>query len=180
MINLIPNEQKKKMVKSFYYRLAVVYLLAFGLCILISTVVMTPSYFIVYNKMDVANKKLEVQKKEPVPLPDRETLSVIEDLNTRLDLIEHTGNDEFTISKKVINTIILKKTSNIKITDISYENDPINGEKISIQGTAPSREVLLSFRRALEDDTLFKQVDLPISNFVKGSNIQFYLSLTPS
>jgi len=68
---------------------------------------------------------------------------------------------------------------NIKITDISYENDSLNGKKISIQGTAPSREVLLSFRQAFENDNTFKQVDLPISNFVKGSNIQFYLSLIP-
>ena len=76
--------------------------------------------------------------------------------------------------------IILKKMSNIKITDISYENDPLKGRKVSIEGNAPSREILLLFRRALEDDVLFKQVDLPISNFVKGSDIKFYLNLIPS
>lgn len=168
------------MVKSFYYRLTIIYLLVFSLCILISVVVMTPSYFFVYNKAEVVNKKLEAQKNEPILLPDQQTLRVIEDLNTRLALIEHAGDDDFMISKKVINAVILKKTSSIKITDISYDNDPINGKKISIQGTAPSREILLSFRRALEDGALFEKVDLPISNFIKGANIQFYLNLIPS
>jgi hypothetical protein len=54
------------------------------------------------------------------------------------------------------------------------------GEKISISGRASSREVLLSFRRTLEDNPAFSKVDLPISNFIKGSNIRFYITLTHS
>jgi len=79
----------------------------------------------------------------------------------------------------VINAILLKKRSDIKITQISYQNDT-RGRKIGVTGTAPSREVLLFFRLALESSPAFKSVDLPISNFVKGSNIQFYLNLIPS
>ena len=55
----------------------------------------------------------------------------------------------------------------IKITEISYQNNSQTGEIIKISGKAPSREVLLSFRRALEDDAAFSKVDLPISNFCK-------------
>ena len=61
-----------------------------------------------------------------------------------------------------------------------YENDATKGKKVTVLGIAPSRELLLLFRRALEDDVAFKKVDLPISNFVKGSNIEFSLSLIPS
>jgi len=50
---------------------------------------------------------------------------------------------------------------------------------VSIEGIAPSREILLAFRRLLENDPLFKSVDLPISNFIKGSNIRFNLNLIP-
>ena len=70
--------------------------------------------------------------------------------------------------------------SSIKITEILYQNDPQTGERINISGKAPNREVLLLFRRILEDNTAFSKVDLPISNFVKGSNIKFYLNLIPS
>jgi hypothetical protein len=69
----------------------------------------------------------------------------------------------------------------IKITQILYDNTVAKGDKkVNIQGTAPSRERLLIFRQALEGNPAFKKVDLPISNFVKGSNIQFSLSLTPA
>src|SRR3989344_5493752 len=150
MINLIPKEEKKKMVRNFYYKLVILFLLTLGASFLILFMAILPSYFLSSVKDNIVNEKLQIQKSESIPLPDQQTLAMIKDLNNKLDLIE-----------------------NVK-------NDPLQGKKISIQGTAPSREILLLFRQALEDGTTFKQVDLPISNFVKGSNIQFSLSLLPS
>ena len=183
MINLIPNKEKKEMVKGFYFRLVVLFLVAGSISIVIAFVAILPAYFFSSAKSNLINTKLEAQKLEPVPLPDQETLAVIKDLDKKLDLIEQAESSRFVVSEKVVNAIILKKTPAIKITDISYQKDKKNDlskGKISVQGTAPSREILLLFRRALEDDVNFKNVDLPISNFVKGSDIQFYLSLIPS
>lgn len=179
MINLIPNKEKKEMIKSSHSRLVILFLVIASFSFLIASVAILPSYFLSAVRNSIINTKLEIQKSEPVPIIDQQTLLVIKDLNNKLDLIEKAENNKFTISEKVVNAVISKKMPNIKITDISYENDSLNGKKVSIQGTAPSREVLLSFRQAFEDDNTFKQVDLPISNFVKGSNIQFYLSLIP-
>lgn len=180
MINLIPKEEKKKKFKSFYYRLVVVYLLSLSVCVLTGIIVLIPSYFIVFVKENSVDKKLEAQKKEPVPLPDQETLSLIKDLDRKLTLIERTESNKFDVSKKVIDAIIARKMPEIKISSISYENDPQKGKKVRVQGSAPSREILLLFRLSLESDVAFSQVDLPISNFVKGSNINFYISLIPS
>lgn len=172
------------MVKGFYYRLAVLFLVMAGVSFLIAFVAILPSYFFSSSRYKIVNTKLEIQKKEPVPLPEERTLAIIKDLNNKLGLIENIGDDKFIVSQKVVSAVILKKIPGIRITDISYENETENnslqGKKISIRGTAPSREVLLSFRQALEDSPAFKQVDLPISNFIKGSNIKFYLSLIPS
>ncbi len=183
MINLIPNQEKREMIKGFYYRLIVLFLVIASVSFLIAFVIILPSYFLSSIKVNLVNAKLEIQKSEPVPLPEEQTLAVIKDLSNKLTLIENARSDEFTISKKVINAIVFKKMPNIKITGISYEGDSKNNspqsKKISIQGIAPSREVLLLFRQALEDSTFFKQVDLPISNFIKGSDIQFFLSLIP-
>ena len=180
MINLIPNTEKKKMVKNFYYRFAIVCLTALGLSVLIGIFTMIPSYFLTRAKEDLVNKKLEAQKSELSLAVNQETLSVIQDLEDKLQLVEKSGSNEFTVSEEVVSAIIQKKISSIKITDISYENNPSAGKKVSIEGIAPSREILLLFRRSLEGDPLFKAVDLPISNFIKGSNIRFNLNLTPA
>ena len=73
-----------------------------------------------------------------------------------------------------------EKMPDIKITQIQYRNESIKGKTISISGVASSRDRLLLFKRELENNIAFKKVDLPISNFVKGSNIKFSLGLTPS
>jgi hypothetical protein len=180
VINLIPKEEKKQMMIDFYFRLGLLFLIMLDFCIVVLFVSILPSYFLSSVKVTLVNTKLENQKREPLPLLGEQALAEIKDINNKLDLVENAEKNKFTLSVRVINSIILGKRSDIKITQIVYENNPISGKKISITGTAPSREVLLLFRQSLQDNSTFKNVDLPISNFVKGSNIQFNLSLIPA
>lgn len=180
MINLIPNEEKKKMEKDFYLRLFTIFFVMLSVSIFVASIAILPAYFLFSTEEDLINKKLALQNNEFISTPDQDTLVIIEDLKIKLSLVENAQKNENTFSEKVINEIILKKISGIKITEISFQNDPQTGKKINVSGRASSREVLLSFRRALEDNIAFSKVDLPISNFVKGSNIKFYLSLIPS
>ncbi len=167
------------MRRSFYYHFLILSLIMLSVAIFIASVAMVPAYFISSIKENLANAKLDIQKNEVVPPLDQHTTDVIKDLNGKLTLVDNAEKSKFNISTRVINAILLKKIPEIKITSIVF-NTSVTGSTINISGTAPSREVLLAFRRALEDDVAFKKVDLPISNFVKGSNIQFSLSLIPS
>lgn len=151
-----------------------------GLCILILNVSILPAYFISAIKKNLNEDKLKTQKEEIVPLPDQNTLATIKDLNIKLNIVENAERNKYLVSQKVINEILLKKMPDIKITQISFNNTSAEGKKVNIRGIAVSRERLLLFRRVLEDNIAFKKVDLPISNFVKGSNIIFFLSLIPS
>lgn len=180
MINLIPKTEKDNNTKVFYYRILVLFLLVLGFSVFVGLISMLPAYFVANAKDVAVNKKLELQKAEPAPLLSLETNAIVKKINAKLVLIENAGKEQFFISQKIINAIVLNKMPEIKITNIYYENDKEKGKKVYIEGVAPSREALLSFRLALEGDKSFKQVDLPISNFVKGSNIQFSLSLIPA
>jgi hypothetical protein len=183
MINLIPKEEKKRIVKVFYYKLVILFLIVVSGSVFFATISILPSYFLSLEKNNIIDMKLEKQKSEPIPSIDQQTLVAIKDLDGRLSLIENAEGNRFLISEKIINAIILKKIPNIKITSIYYENNSPNKQlqdkSVNIQGIAISREILLLFRQALESSVAFKQVNLPISNFIKGSDIQFYLSLIP-
>lgn len=180
MINLIPREEKRKMIADFYYRLAVLVVVALGFCVLIALLSILPSYFVSSVKNSAISAKIAAQKLKLSSSSEEKLLALVKDTDNKLALIEKFEKNKFYLSIQVINSIILKKRPDIKITQILYENNEANGRKISIAGMAPSREVLLLFRRALEDDTAFTNVILPISNFVKGSNISFFMSLTSS
>lgn len=180
MINLIPNEEKKIMIRGFYLRLAIVCLLALGLIMFIASATLFPSYFLSSVKRNLITQKLEIEKKGPTEESGKKTILDISMADKKLFLLEKAEKNQFLVSERVIKEIILKKIPSIKITEISFDKNNVNDLRVNIRGTALSREKLLIFRRALEEDILFKNVDLPISNFVKGFNIQFYLSLVPS
>ncbi len=180
MINLIPNHEKKKKVKDFYFRLVVVSFVVLGLCALVASVSILPSYFLSSIKKNLASSKLETQKNQAIPPAGQSTLTMVADLGNKLNLVETAEKNKYLISQKIINEIVLEKMSDIKIIEFSYTDSTASGKKVTIHGQAPSRERLLLFRKALEDNTAFKKVDLPISNFVKGSNIQFDINLIPS
>lgn len=181
MINLIPNEEKKKMANNFYYRLAILSFIMLGMCAVFSILTLLPSYVAVRAMDDFAEVSLRTQAQEPVPELDQATLAFIEDTDTKLSLIESLQRDRFSVADDVVGEVIDSQTGGIRITKISYDvGTPEDGGRVGIAGTAFSRESLLSFRRALENNTSFRQVDLPISNFVRGSNIPFFLTLSPN
>lgn len=180
MINLIPNEEKKKMSKDFYFRLITVSFFILSILLFIASASILPSYFLSKAEKNSVNTKLDIQKKETISESDKNTVSIVKDLNNKMVLIENAEKNKFIFSERIINEIVLKKLPNIKITGIYYKNGGETGEIIDVVGKAASRNALLLFRRALEDDAAFSKVNLPISNFVKGSNINFNLTLIPS
>lgn len=180
MINLIPNQEKKRKVKDFYFRLAAVFIAALGFCAAVGAVSLLPTYFLSSAERALVLEKLSAQQNEPLTEADQNLSAVAEGLNNKLTLVESAEKSRYLVSHKVVNEIIVHKMSDIKIMRLTYQNDPTAGRKVTVYGRAPSRERLYLFRRALEDDVAFKKVELPISNFVKGSNIEFSLSLIPS
>lgn len=180
MINLIPNEEKKINHKDFYFRLATLVFFMLGISFLGASILILPSYYVSYLETNILMNKLDTQEEETGLMSDQNVLETIKDIKNKLTSLENAQNNKFVFSQKIINQIILKKIPKIKITEIIYQNDLTLNKKINIRGIASSREVLLLFRKALEDSPAFLKVDLPISNFVKGSDIKFYLSLIPS
>lgn len=177
MINLIPIKEKKEIKKDFYYRFLIVFFAMLILLIFISLIAILPVYFVSYEKKISINKKLEIQKNETMPEIDQKAQTAIKNLNARLDLLEKARQNKYVFSEKVIKEIVHQKVSGIKINRIFYENNSLESKKINIMGLAQNREQLLLFRKALENGPFFKEVDLPISNFVKGRDIQFHLNL---
>lgn len=179
MINLIPNEEKKKMVKLFRTRLLVVLLMAVTITLFFGSVALLPAYFFSSIKKDIANNKLTEQRKAPLPNFDRDALVTVQDLNSKFKLLEVAQANRFVVTERIIKEIIYKKMPEIKLTQIAYSSENPKEKIVSVRGFAPSREGLLAFRFMLENNPNFKNVDLPISNFIKGSNIQFFLTLSP-
>lgn len=178
MINLLPIEEKKKITEKYFERVATVSLTMLGFVFISASILVLPAHVSSLISKKEITLGLKSQMETRAPVFDEEKTKEVADLKRKLDIFENGSKTKLLISKKVLNEVILKRMPGIKITEISYNND-LKGEEIKVGGRAESRNVLLSFRRAFEDDSMFKRVSLPISNFVKGSNIVFNLTLVP-
>ena len=87
MINLIPNEEKKKMSKDFYLRLLTLFFTMLGVSLLVASVAILPSYFLSSAEKSSIDMKLELQGNGSIALPDEDTQKVIEDFNKKLIFI---------------------------------------------------------------------------------------------
>ncbi len=180
MINLLPVEEKKQIAAEYHFRVLILYLVTTGLCFLVASVALLPSFFLSSLKEHLATAKWENLKSLPVPEPDKETIEGIKDVNSKTSLIEDAEKKKFLVLENAFDTVIARKMTDIKLTAIDYEKDEAGVKTIGIHGLAPNRERLLLFRQSFEGDPLFSKVDLPISNFVKGTDIDFSLKLTVS
>jgi hypothetical protein len=178
MINLIPNEEKKKKVKDFYFRLVITFFMVMGASILVAVVCIMPAFFLSQVKKNLSLLKFDEVTSQKPSSPE-EILGLQKDLDKKLKLIEKSETNHYLVSENVINQILKHKTDSIKISSINYNNDT-KGKTINISGVATSRDILLAFKKTVEEDPAFKKVDLPISNFVKGSNISFSMTITPA
>jgi hypothetical protein len=178
MINLIPNQDKKKMIQHFYARLLIVLLLALTISLFIGSVALLPAYFISATQKDIATQKLASQKSAPLPKYDQDALLVVQDLNDKFKLLEAAEANRYIVTERIIKHIVSEKPSNIKLDYLSYSTDNPEAPVVSLRGFAPSRESLLAFRSVLQNDKNFTNIDLPISNFIKSNNIQFSITVT--
>ena len=178
MINLLPIEKKKKVINEQRLRIITFYLYVVGSCFIIALVSLLPSYFPAVVKNHIEHKKLVELNGLPVSELDQETSVIVQNINSKISLIDNAEKNKFLVLENALDEIISKKMPDIKITSFHFDKDKDGGKKIVLKGIAKDRTRLLLFRQALESDKNFSSVDLPISNFVKGTNIDFMLNLT--
>lgn len=178
MINLVPNNEKKIMKKDFYLRLIVMFFFMFGFCILITSILLVPSYYVSSLKKRNALDNLEYLRSFSLPSLAQDSMNDIQELNAKLALFEKAQKEKFFVSFNVLDLVLLKKIPGIKITQMSFNTDIQGGKSLDLKGVSNTREDLLIFKKNLEDNGVFSSVNLPISNFVKTSNIQFSINLS--
>lgn len=151
-------------------------MLSFSL--LVAMLAMVPAYFSTSLQVKASKEVLARQQNNTPSEEELKVVNQVKSLEQKLDFV-NTGNDNnYVFSEEILDSLLLKKTNRIKIDEILYESSQREDQrKVIVRGQATSRESLLDFRVSLERDPKWQEVDLPVSNFVQGANINFSLTL---
>lgn len=177
MLNILPYEEKKKILKEYHLRLAVVSVFAVSALILVSLVLLIPSYMLAVSKYNfVAEELARLEQKQSGTISEKEVNKQIQEVNKKVAVF--LGNKKVKVStpSEMITRIIGIKEDTIKIYSISYEAN-IDRDRVVLTGKADDRDSLARFVEILKKDPIFTSVSLPIGSYVKSTNIDFSLIL---
>lgn len=175
MINVLPEEQKKDLRKRYFMRLVSAYIFLFGLLAFIATFLILPSYFFSNSKEKLLNVELELFDQENPNLFIDDLQKNINDINRKLNLLSNDKIQQNVIEGSVSDFLRIKREG-ILLYKIFYTTID-NGFRIDISGIAKDRTSLNKFKTEIESSGLYTEIDLPISNFVKPTDIEFNIKL---
>lgn len=170
MLNLLPQEEKKKLINEYKMRFYITIAVFVGILFLIAIVGLFPSYMskllemqnLLQQKHDADEKNSEASLVEA----ERSALvnkNLVDYMETRVRILESSPSTNLLVEK-----IFSKKTSSITIGSIDVSN-----KELTIRGTADTRADLISFHTALRAETEFKNATLPISDIAKSTEAIF-------
>lgn len=178
MFNLLFQEEKENVRREYRRRLIVVSLWFLLAALLLGLILLFPSYFISasYEKKISAEYKAV---KDSLRSENYEQLdSLLRETGKKLKILSPRKNIHY--FHDVIAGLLRNRSSNIKISRITFRSGGENGGEAQIIGTANKREDLLSFNRSLEREKMFSKVELPISSFAKDTDISFSIKINGS
>lgn len=177
VINVLPCQEKKSLRREYWMRFFTMLLNLIALIGVLSIFLLSPSYFLSQLKENLIENRLEVFNKENPELATNDVEKIIKDINSKLGLL-NSENPPYQVNDKVIDSILSSRTDGITFSQISFNKKTADSTILEVHGVANNRDSLRNFKTVLDGNENFTEVNLPISNFLEKSNLNFIISIT--
>jgi hypothetical protein len=172
---LLPLQERQSLRKEYRIRAVIVLLFMLSISGFIGIIALFPSFIRAYSEEDAAISKivsLETGKNSAENKALEDSVALSEKLLASLE----NGMSGFKASA-VINGIIGMRGP-LRLTSIAITRTSTTTVSAIVQGIAPTRNSLLSFKTRFEAAAPGNKADLPVSQLGKSSDLQFSLQLT--
>ncbi len=178
MSNLLPVEQKNIITGLYRNRFFTIAFFCLALLVIIASVGLVPSLFLSKNnEQSLSAKYVALSGQETQSIQDSLSNS-ISDINKKLAVFPVSAPTSPLLSD-FISPVLTAKTSKIHISDFSYTlSTDTNSAAVVVSGVSDDRVSLLSFVGKLKTLDGFSNVDVPISSFIKESNVPFSATMS--
>ncbi len=172
IINVLPEQEKKVLRHLYWMRFSTTILSFLSLVIVSSTLLLLPSYLFSISKSNIATSRLEAFN---IANPEMATNNIdksISDINSKLGLLSSKNLIVYP-SDVILKNLISTLPKGITLSQILYSEENNNNKTLNINGIAIDRVTLRNFQTSLDNNPDILSTNLPISNFLAHSNINF-------
>ncbi len=178
MANLLPLSQKINIKKTYHMRLLIVALVSTLLLILVGTTMLIPALIAGVTKEKITREYFATISNVSTREQYENIQKEIADLNQKTTFILENENRGVTVSE-IIKNIISHRNKDISLRAFSYEVviGSTSRRLITISGIAERRQALVLFIENLKADSFYSDVLVPVSNFVKNTDVSFTITV---
>ncbi|MCA9353815.1 hypothetical protein KC842_03025 [Candidatus Nomurabacteria bacterium] len=178
MINLLPAQQRQKVTKLYHKRVVNMSMRMFSVVVLFGGLFLTPVFIDVFMRLKYEKNILESLASSPQALSDEILATNINRTNYLLSRFHEDYGLE--ITEIIIKPILSVKDDSVKINEMFFSRMTSPEATVygsgEIRGLASTREELLDFSNEIEAIKGFDNVVVPVSQFVKGQDIEYSIT----
>jgi hypothetical protein len=176
MSNLLPQQHKISMLRLYRKRLIAVAFFALAFLAVASILLLSPSYLFLHAGEIVLTTKRDTLAGYETSKIATTLAGTVADINSRLRVFPDISPASPLIAG-MIDPILKVKGPAVHIDSFDYTPGVTSIQaKIRVSGTADSRVDLLAFADKVRNIGNFTSVSVPITSFIKDSDVTFTLS----
>ncbi len=177
VVNVLPPAEKKILRQKYWTRLITVFLVFLSAIEILSIILLTPAYFLSSNKVKLAENKLQSFDLLNPKISVTNINHSINNINNKLLLLSSKNLNQ-QISKNIFGWLLQNKPNGVFYSQILYNKRTDGSLVVELHGIAKSRDILLSLKTTLDSNPNYNKVELPISDYLKKTNLNFIISIT--
>ena len=174
MINLIPPAARKIVKREYWVRVLSVWMILAATAFAMITLLKIPVYVLVNSQMAALSSSYESATADDLEF--KKSQDLIKSANQMASLLV-TDNEHVEFSE-VINRIDSLSGEEVFVNSINMARVEKDLEKVTVRGEALTRAGLAGFKERLENDEMFLEATLPLSNLAKDVDIPFSIEVT--
>ncbi|MFQ6049565.1 MAG: hypothetical protein ACE5J0_00805 [Candidatus Paceibacterales bacterium] len=177
MINLLPPQQKEELLEQERLKITLI----LGILFLSFLLSLTLIFLAIKNYVswNLGVQKMSLEEKEKIASLNQDIKKEIKETNLSLSNLSsfYQEEDGLTQALEKISGTLPPETylTSFNFSLVQREKESIN--QIFLSGFCPTREILLEFKKNLENVKGFSEIYFPPGNWVKPTNIGFNVSL---
>lgn len=176
IVNVLPLKEKKVLRQKYWARLITMFLSLSIMIEVLLIILLAPSYLFSLSKQRLAESRIESFN---IINPEIEIItidSVIKDINTKLSILSRKNLNQ-QIGQGVFGWLLENRPKGVSYSQMLYNKRTDGSLVVDIHGTAEDRFILGSLKSILDNNPDYTEVNLPISNFLEKTNLNFTISI---
>lgn len=176
IVNVLPETEKKFLNEEYWKRFATTFLMFLSSIVAIFIFLLLPSYFFSLSKQNIAESRLDTFNSNNKDLPNLDLSSTIVGINKKLDLLS-SFKSGYSFYNNILSTVLSNKTKGITFSQLLFNIRKDRSLVLEVHGVALDRETLRNFKIMVDKNPKVASTNLPMSNFLEKSNLNFTMSI---